>query len=260
MIRNEHRKSIDLRTGILLACAGILISFLPFWGNKYLGLYGILVRNLVILLVTVPALFFASRPNSDAAWPVSFGQRRLQSGGQTVMMLVLVFFGFRASAMLGNLVGKVVTTEQILPGGKDHTFILILTVVISAPLMEEVLIRGLLFRGLREKTPFFLAAVISSAVWGTWHLNFSQAISAFGIGMIMALIYELYRNLWVTIGLHMLNNGLAMYVLNHAAPFEANLQPKSEDYVVLLTEILISVFLYYKLIKGEPLRGRFSRR
>ena len=78
------------------------------------------------------------------------------------------------------------------------------------PVSEEVLMRGILYRGLRTRTGFWLAAVLSSFVWALSHMSLAAGVTTFLAGLLLAFVYEKYRKLWVPVLLHILHNLMAL--------------------------------------------------
>lgn len=85
----------------------------------------------------------------------------------------------------------------------------ILTVVISAPVCEELLMRGLVYKRLRSYMKPLASALISSAIFGVIHGNWVQFVYAFAVGFVAAYVYEYTRNLFAPILFHMIANGIS---------------------------------------------------
>lgn len=77
----------------------------------------------------------------------------------------------------------------------------VLTVCV-APLMEEVLFRGLLFKRLRTGMPFFAAATLSAAVFAAAHGNLLWALYAFGLGLFLSWLFERTGSLLASVLCH----------------------------------------------------------
>lgn len=93
---------------------------------------------------------------------------------------------------------------------KDGNLLLsVLSIVICAPLMEELVFRGLVFKSFRSISGFWFSAFMSSAVWAVIHLNLVQGIRAVGVGLFLAFVYETYQKLWVPVFAHMSINAVA---------------------------------------------------
>ncbi|WP_051938320.1 CPBP family intramembrane glutamic endopeptidase [Ghiorsea bivora] len=87
----------------------------------------------------------------------------------------------------------------------------LLLMVVLAPIVEELIFRGLLYRMLRERWGVWLSVTVSAAFFSLIHHGMLLSPQLIG-GIIFALAYEWSRSLWVSIGLHMGANA-AVYVL-----------------------------------------------
>jgi membrane protease YdiL (CAAX protease family) len=88
----------------------------------------------------------------------------------------------------------------------------ILLIVIAAPVAEEVLFRGYLFGGLREKLPRWPAALLAGAIFGALHAltGLSAVPPLIAFGVILCLLYEKTGSIVPAIILHLLNNSVAL--------------------------------------------------
>jgi membrane protease YdiL (CAAX protease family) len=87
------------------------------------------------------------------------------------------------------------------------TIIVAVYVTILAPIIEELMLRGILFSRLRHGIPFTAANAIQAAVFGLYHWNIIQGIYAFGIGLLLGYVYERTRTLLAPIIVHVFING-----------------------------------------------------
>lgn len=87
-----------------------------------------------------------------------------------------------------------------------HSPLAILSVVLIAPITEELVFRGILFNYLRRRIPFWPAVIISSISFGILHGNISQGVFAALLGIILALMYAYTDSLLGDILVHMLCN------------------------------------------------------
>ncbi len=102
-----------------------------------------------------------------------------------------------------------------------------ITLVIIAPVAEEVLFRGYLYGKLRKYMPMVGAVLLSATLFALLHLNFgtdaesgefvvSQWNVVLGIlplGIVLAVLREKTGSVWASILLHALKNGVAFYLL-----------------------------------------------
>jgi len=85
----------------------------------------------------------------------------------------------------------------------------IVTGVIAAPLLEEMLCRGIILRGLLQNYPPYWAIAISAIFFGAIHLNPWQAIPAFFSALFLGWIYYKTKSLIPCIIIHLTNNLVA---------------------------------------------------
>lgn len=87
------------------------------------------------------------------------------------------------------------------------------TLVIMAPVAEELLFRGYLFGKLKTYIPTWLAILATSALFGFFHGAWNVGIDTFALGIVLCLLREFTGSIWASIMLHMIKNGIAFYLL-----------------------------------------------
>lgn len=76
----------------------------------------------------------------------------------------------------------------------SNVLFVIIVVGIFAPIVEELVFRGLIYKRLKEyKTPLF-AMILSSFLFGLYHMNIVQGIYAFLLGLILSYLMEKYKS------------------------------------------------------------------
>ncbi|AZV56482.1 CPBP family intramembrane glutamic endopeptidase [Clostridium sp. AWRP] len=74
-----------------------------------------------------------------------------------------------------------------------------------APVVEELIFRGVILNRLRTKIGVIKAVILSSILFGAIHYEVGM-ISAVVFGICMSLIYLKTKNIFVTISIHVINN------------------------------------------------------
>jgi uncharacterized protein len=127
--------------------------------------------------------------------------------------------GFIRNAALGLLIGAGLQSLVILViyiAGAFHvnsinpvSYLLpALAISISSSVLEEILLRGIIFRITEEKLGSYIALIISGLVFGFLHLNNpnSSVMMALAIaieaGLMLGAAYMCTRSLWLPIGIH----------------------------------------------------------
>jgi membrane protease YdiL (CAAX protease family) len=92
---------------------------------------------------------------------------------------------------------------------------MVLLAVVFAPVVEEVLFRGVLFQVLWQRTGrVWLSALVSGFLFGIIHPQFLGGIlSVTLLGITLSMVYAHTRSLLPCIVIHALNNAMATLVL-----------------------------------------------
>jgi membrane protease YdiL (CAAX protease family) len=108
--------------------------------------------------------------------------------GAVVALVVAEWLASLATQILPNSPNTQCTTVRDEYGG--YVGVAIPLVCLIAPLAEETIFRGFIYGWLRRRIPVLPAVVISAAVFSAAHLVLVLALPLFGVGVILALLYE----------------------------------------------------------------------
>jgi membrane protease YdiL (CAAX protease family) len=97
-----------------------------------------------------------------------------------------------------------------IPKTVFNTSLIFLAGAILAPIVEEVLFRGLLQKSLSYRLPIWVAIGISALVFGAMHMDLYAFPVLAMMGAIFGLLYHLTGSLRVTILAHLINNSAAL--------------------------------------------------
>jgi len=86
---------------------------------------------------------------------------------------------------------------------------LIITVLIT-PFAEEIFFRGFLFRWMAHRRPIWIAAIVSSLMFGASHIVPPQAIAAALLSLIIIYLFVKSGSIWPAIVCHIVNNALSI--------------------------------------------------
>ncbi len=90
--------------------------------------------------------------------------------------------------------------------------LMILSVVIIAPIYEEVIFRGIMLKGMASKMNPILAIIISSLFFAILHMNIPQGINAFLLGIVIGSIYLNTGSIYLSIFAHFVNNSVGITI------------------------------------------------
>lgn len=83
---------------------------------------------------------------------------------------------------------------------------------VVAPIVEELIFRGLIYQWLRARSNVVVAVLVSAAIFSVAHVEPVLMPALFGVGLVLALAFEWSRSLWITILLHFFQNALAISI------------------------------------------------
>lgn len=191
-----------------------------------LGEYDLLLNGLVIAFASGVVLLLGTRPTGV---PVreALGLQQARPG-MLLPTLLLGVAGFLLFFLIEMGVEQVMPTPEFFRRaleyvsvwkGPIHMLGSLVVVVGVAPVMEELLFRGLILRGLVGNHGAVGGVVLTAVLFGVIHLNPAQVVGATLLGVLAGLLVVAGRSVYPAIGFHALNNLLALLLVNGVLPF-----------------------------------------
>ena len=193
----------------------LLVGAMGFVSPEFAQIYGTVISY---PLMFIPALLYASAQSRRneffetgyALDSSNFGQL----GG--FKMAVIVSIATIATAFIVDSLNVIMPEtpewfEDAMSQIMDApVWITLISVSVFAPLFEEWLCRGLVLRGLLQKTHPVSAIMVSSAFFAVLHMNPWQALPAFLLGVLFGYVYYKTGSLKLTMLMHCVNNTMAV--------------------------------------------------
>lgn len=114
----------------------------------------------------------------------------------------------------------------------------ILSLIVLAPLFEELLCRGVILGSLRARYGVTVAWLVSALFFGVLHVQPVQVVNATVVGLILGYVYLATDSLWSVMILHALNNAAAYLLMI------LFVTPGGEAPSTLLIDLITSPVLY----------------
>lgn len=92
-------------------------------------------------------------------------------------------------------------------------FLAFATLVVIAPLAEEILFRGYLYGKMRKYVPVWLSMLLVSILFGAVHGQWNVGIDVFALSLVLCSLREITGSIWAGVMLHMIKNAIAYYLL-----------------------------------------------
>ncbi len=124
----------------------------------------------------------------------------------------------------------------------------IISLVILPAIMEELLFRGIIFKGLKKHGRIF-SILITALMFSVFHMSISQTVYPFFIGILLTLVMYKEDNIFYPILMHAVNNFLSLTL----SFFNISLVFDHWTYIMLaiiLAVLFLSIVIYFT-IKGN---------
>ena len=144
--------------------------------------------------------------------------------------------------------------------GLSDFLLVFLTLAIFPAIAEEIYFRGLLIGVLNDmKIGAFHAIFTSSILFAMMHFQFYYILPLLFMGGILGYVYYRTKNLWVSIFMHLLNNGLIVLLTlsNQHKLTQIDLEANPPLYISIIGIIvfIISVYYFHQLTKANKLKN-----
>lgn len=88
-----------------------------------------------------------------------------------------------------------------------------LTLVVAAPIVEEIIFRGWLYGKLRARLSMPLSIILVSLLFALMHFQWNVGVNVFALSVVLCGLREITGTIYAGILTHMIKNGVAFYLL-----------------------------------------------
>lgn len=208
-----------LTQGIQVGAIWLLDEFVPSFSYKYADIINYFLMFIPLYLIGLPIfLLITHKINQQKSFP---HEKRKMKIGYFLQYMCVCFPVMYVSNIPSVLITLI---QQILKGGdlqqstpldgimQTNIFLRLLFVAILAPVLEEIVFRGILLNKLRAYGEG-VAIFVSALAFGLFHGNFSQMFYAFSLGVIFAYITLKTGRIIYSMILHAIINGFSSVFL-----------------------------------------------
>lgn len=189
---NNFFESTKIRK-VIFIYVSVVILFCIISELSFVKSTGILGENLFLLLCNLGVLAWFMLKLRKVSYDIKNGINALKSMSPSFMNGLLEELNKSDSNSL----------YSIIINGIAASFI--------APIVEELIFRGIILNRLKIKIGVKKAIIVSSILFGMIHYELG-ILSAIIFGICMSLIYLKTRNIFVTIAIHIINNFMVSFV------------------------------------------------
>ena len=177
--------------------------------------------------------------------------------GITIMFCANYFVSILQMFMPEFMIDSYVGTSEALTSGPF--IIQVLATAVGAPIVEELMFRGVIYRRLRRMAGVIPSAIIVSLLFGVYHGNWIQAPYAFLLGLACVYVYERYKSIIAPMILHGTANFVAVLItffatISGESVVDQQITYSVQDLIVLIVFVIITgilTFLLYRVINKK---------
>ena len=131
----------------------------------------------------------------------------------------------------------------------DNFWLMFLTIALLAPVLEEIIFRGIIQKRLMKMVGIPGAVILQAFMFGVFHLNLLQGVYSFFLGIIIGTVYFFYMSIWLPIVVHISFNGISV-IISHISK-DAGI----DGFVltaITAVAFVISVWAMIELVRMRP--------
>lgn len=263
----EIKKINRLMLGIFLLHTAV--AFLLGVAGEKITMGVILSLSLGELILLIPALVYLLFCKIKGE---KLKERLFYNKVKPSTLVYVVFFTWLSMPLttLVNAISMLFVDNKIM-GMADLIlnvpFLLMLFLMAVMPaVVEELVFRGIAYGGYRRSGTKFMAVLLSSLMFGLMHMNLNQALYAFVIGILLALLMEASGSVFATMLFHFLYNAQSccmLFLMEKIMPGyyqdAANMTIVQEELYSMISVYLIlaaiftplAICILYKIAKNE---------
>lgn len=236
--------SIILSIGIIYGAAYLF----PAW-TENLVFNNLLCESIIVIPGLLSLLFSREKPGSFVHF------KKIRTG---TFFSIIPFTMFSMPVItLANVFSQLFVKNEAMAAMEDARvaempfLLLLFSTGIFAPFCEELICRGIYYRGYKKSGSGFKAMLLSALLFALLHMNMNQAAYAFVMGVMAVLLVEATGSLWSSVIYHMLIN--SSQIAMTYAMLKGNASAYSEAAELMNTEMIVMMLAVYLVIAAATL-------
>lgn len=140
-------------------------------------------------------------------------------------VMAMMFGSALISGLISTLTGldQSLNQQTLIDVFLQNPLALSVQAIIFAPIAEEVVFRGALYRQFRQAQRFLGPLIVSSLVFAVMHAMVALLMQSWSdlwfipmyayMGLVLAVVYERTHSLYAAIAVHLLNNAVSIFMM-----------------------------------------------
>ncbi|GET23135.1 hypothetical protein JCM18694_33810 [Prolixibacter denitrificans] len=175
------------------------------------------------------------------------------------VILVIAVMTIAASTVISAVSSLIPGSDwfnRYMSGVHQPNFFLFLSIVVAAPLLEEILFRGVILEGLLKNYSPAKAIIWSAAIFAVAHLNPWQGVGALLLGLVIGWVYWKSNSIIPGMLIHFVNNLIGYIAMINATDTNESLSDSIGDN--LIYGVVLLVALGFFILTWRWLNKRWS--
>jgi uncharacterized protein len=192
--------------------------------------------------MTYRELFHSSASVSEG-WPLIMPAVALTVPALVGLIAVLVAMVAKAFPLSA---GEVAMFKEMSSG----SFGSIVIACLLAPVLEEMLFRGVILRSFLKQYAGWVAILGSAIIFGVAHMNIYQFVVGLVLGSVLGLLYQRSRSLLPCIFLHIAYNSMLTALTHRGLPVEGTGPGAGPDYLGIALACMLLCAMGLAVLRG----------
>lgn len=196
------------------------------------------------MIVAVPAAIFWFTSKGQRKQLLAFCKVKISS----LLMIILFTYLMMPLTTVLNAVSMLFVDNAVAGISKDVLdmpfLVMFFVMAVFAPFSEEVVFRGVVYRGYRNSGTTLQAMLLSALLFGLIHMNFNQAPYAFVLGIVLVLLVEATGSIWASVLFHVVFNANSVCLLFLTEKLLPDIDLEESAAVVGDEQWMISICVY----------------
>ena len=240
--------------GIIFAANFVLHDYATFSASKIgmkIAEENILLELLISQIITAPILIKWLKDDINLDKETGFFKKFKRTSA--FKFLLIIPFGITIMFCANYFVSIL---QMFMPEFMIDSYV---ATAVGAPIVEELMFRGVIYRRLRRMAGVIPSAIIVSLLFGVYHGNWIQAPYAFLLGLACVYVYERYKSIIAPMILHGTANFVAVLItffatISGESVVDQQITYSVQDLIVLIVFVIITgilTFLLYRVINKK---------
>lgn len=174
-----------------------------------------------------------------------------------LIVVLLSFLAILTIDPINNLIPVPDYFREVINQMFSPTVPALLTAVVAAPVLEELIFRGVMLEGLLKNYHPLKAIIITNLLFGIAHLNPWQFVGAFLIGSFISWVYWRTKSIKLAIIIHFINNAISYtaILITSKSPADISIKTFVDNNFVYYTAVFISfIILVISIVREDKLQ------